>query len=310
MNNFGVVEVASTRTTNAPGWAYVPDTGINPAVAALQPTNRKRAARNNRVSGKPSLTDLSARQEAAVRKEVEQLDRDAFKDTAIPVPARTGGSRASNKHTPNVRKILMSQKTFANHVSDYEALQGSAEATSSAATPRPSQPHTPAASTPAPTTRTGSSTNKKKKPAHAPPQPPPPPAAADVDDVDMADAPPLQDDRTILPPYAGRTPAPHRLDDDPLLRSHVPKVPTDNDLRPLLLAPPMPYPELMARASAAEGDNEDDDDSLARRRYPMRVFCSVCGYWGKVRCIKCNTRVCALDCLEVHREECVTRYGL
>lgn len=93
MNNFGVVEVASTRTTNAPGWAYVPDTGINPAVAALQPTNRKRAARNNRVSGKPSLTDLSARQEAAVRKEVEQLDRDAFKDAAIPVPARTGGSR-------------------------------------------------------------------------------------------------------------------------------------------------------------------------------------------------------------------------
>lgn len=308
MNNFGVVEVASTRTTNAPGWAYVPDTGINPAVAALQPTNRKRAARNNRVSGKPSLGDLSARQQAAVRKEVDQLDRDALKDVAIAVPARSGGSRAQNKHTPNVRKIIMSQKTFANHVSDYEALQGSAEATSSATTPRPSQPQTPAASTPAPTSRTSNSTNKRKKPT---PAPPPPPSAADTDDVDMADAPPLLTDRTILPSYTGRTPAAHKLDDDPLLISHVPKVPTDDDLVPLLLAPPLPYPELMARASASGADNDnEDDDSSTRRKYPMRTFCSVCGYWGKVKCIKCNTRVCALDCLEVHREDCVSRYGL
>ena len=30
MNNFGVIEVATARTTNAPGWAYVPDTGPAP----------------------------------------------------------------------------------------------------------------------------------------------------------------------------------------------------------------------------------------------------------------------------------------
>jgi zinc finger HIT domain-containing protein 1 len=91
MNNFGGVEVASARTTNAPGWAYVPDTGINPAVAALQPTNRKRARAGAR--SKLSLSDLSARQGAAVRKELEQLDRDNFKDVAVQVPARAGGPK-------------------------------------------------------------------------------------------------------------------------------------------------------------------------------------------------------------------------
>lgn len=123
---------------------------------------------------------------------------------------------------------------------------------------------------------------------------------------------------TILPPYAGRTPAPHAADADPLLVSRVPPLPTDDELRALLLAPPAPYPELMARGYDGDGDDDGDDDedestgsSRGRpRRYPARVFCAVCGYWGRVKCIKCGTRVCALDCLDVHREECVTRYGI
>jgi zinc finger HIT domain-containing protein 1 len=92
MNNFGVIEVAGTRKTSAPGWAYVPDTGLNPSVAALQPTNRKRVARNQAAL---SSSDQSARQEAKIRKEIEALDRDSHRDVNIPIPAKHGGSRCT-----------------------------------------------------------------------------------------------------------------------------------------------------------------------------------------------------------------------
>jgi zinc finger HIT domain-containing protein 1 len=89
MNNFGVIELASTTTKTTPGWAYVPDTG--PAVpAALQPANRKRAARNQPAL---SLSDLSAREETKIRKDLEALDRDSHKDVNIPIPPRPAGSR-------------------------------------------------------------------------------------------------------------------------------------------------------------------------------------------------------------------------
>ncbi len=87
MNNFGVIEVASTKTRNAPGWAYVPDTGIAPAAAA-QPANRKR---NRNLQSNLTLSDLSARQEAKIRKELEVLDRDSHKDVHIVIPPKTGG---------------------------------------------------------------------------------------------------------------------------------------------------------------------------------------------------------------------------
>lgn len=78
----------------------------------------------------------------------------------------------------------------------------------------------------------------------------------------------------------------------------MPPFPSDDELRELMTAPPLNYLE----ARAEWGDEE--------ARYPVRVFCAVCGYWGRVKCMKCGTRVCALECLEAHREECVSRYGL
>lgn len=88
MNNFGVIELAGARTTAAPGWAYVPDLGAGPGSAALQPSNRKRA---RKTPGGTNIGDLTARQEAKIRKEVENLDRDGAKDGSIPLPVRAGG---------------------------------------------------------------------------------------------------------------------------------------------------------------------------------------------------------------------------
>ncbi|KAL2260266.1 hypothetical protein VTK26DRAFT_5767 [Humicola hyalothermophila] len=356
MNNFGVIEIASTTTKSTPGWAYVPDTG--PALpAALQPANRKRAARNQSAL---SLSDLSARQETRIRKDLEALDRDNQKDVNIPIPPKPGGSsRAQNKHTPNVRKILQSQKTFANHLDDYQAMLALAEsnpAAAAATSASQTKPSTPAAvsksASPAPTTSSTGGTSRrsaaaakraaakekleeerkklKQTPSQEPPEPTPeaePSPAADGD-IRMTDAagitttatptqptsatpqPPPQPqtyprESDILPPYKKPPPRPHPGDDDPLLVSRVPPFPTDAELRALMTAPPLSYLE----ARATWGDDEDPG-SGGGGRYPVRTFCSVCGYWGRVKCMKCGGRVCALDCLEAHREECITRYGL
>ena len=267
---------------------------------------------------------------------------------------------AQNKHTPNVRKILQSQKTFANHLDDYQAMLALAEsnpvaaATMSAAQTKPSTPTVASKSaSPAPTTSSTGGGSKRSaaaakraaakekleeerkklkqaasqeppEPEAAPSQSPAPAAATQPQptedgDVPMPDAtagtpqptsntpqPQLQPqpqtyprESDILPPYAKPPPRAHPGDADPLLESYVPPFPTDAELRELMTAPPLSY--LEARAVWA-------DDEAAR--YPARAFCGVCGYWGRVKCMKCGGRVCALECLEAHREECVTRYGL
>ncbi|KAG5978815.1 hypothetical protein E4U55_005895 [Claviceps digitariae] len=262
MNNFGVIELASARTTSAPGWAYVPDTAIAAGSAGIQPGNRKRA--RHPTGGGHDLKDFTARSEAKVRKEVEVLEKDGNKDNSIPLPVKSG--RASTKFTPNVRKVMQSQKTFANHLDDYLALQALTEATS-ATNKRPGA-------------------NKKDTGFSSTPKPF---ASDDVAMTNAMDLPP------ILPPPYEDPPASLPGDHDVLLMSRVPQVPTDEELRRLLSHPPLPYLDALGHVDET---------------YPRRVFCEVCGYWGRVRCLKCGTRVCALDCLETHREECVTRYGI
>ncbi|KAK8049017.1 hypothetical protein PG994_010747 [Apiospora phragmitis] len=292
MNNFGVIEVAGAKTTNAPGWAYVPDTGPPGSLSHQQQgknngKNRKRAARSTAGGPNLSYADLNARQEAKIRKELEVLDRDNPRDVSIPIPAKPkgsgGGRDVAAKHTPNVRKILQSQKTFANHLDDWLALKEGGGATGSAQQHKKSE---------TPTSRGGGASSSSRQ-------------QTKQEDVEMTDAPDASGEQaggdggsTILSPYRGPLPAPHPRDDDPLLVSRVPLMPTDEELKALLAAPPLTY--LEARAGWGAED----------RKYPVRVFCEVCGYWGRVKCIKCGTRVCALDCLDTHREECVTRYGL
>lgn len=284
MNNFGVIEVASTKTTNAPGWAYVPDAGPagllaqQHAAAAASTTNRKRARKS---AANPTYADLSARQEAKTRKELEVLDRDNHRDVAIPVPPKSRSARNA-KHTPNVRKILQSQKTFANHLDDWLALNpidGAAAARKALAAAAAAAKQDASARPPA----------AKQQQAR-------------LGDVEMTDAPAEKAAAApggeLLYEYKGPRPEPHLMDDDPLLASRVPPMPSHEELRELLAAPPLTY--LEARAGWTEAD----------QKYPVRMFCATCGYWGRVKCMKCGTRVCALECLEAHREECMTRYGL
>lgn len=212
------------------------------------------------------------------------------------------------KVTPNVRKILQSQKTFANHLSDYEALGCPLTAFAPLPQPNSSIPSTPAArATPgsgAPhLTSKGTRSHKKKDPGVV--STPTPlrkvssatqltPAAVKSEqstaDIPLIDAP-------VLSQGTGTTPSAHPLDKDPLLVSRIPGLPSQAEIDKLLAAPPLTYNE--ARGPWVEED----------MRKPVRQFCEVCGYWGRVRCTRCGGRVCALECQSVHQEECFTRYG-
>lgn len=330
MNNFGVIEVASAKTTNAPGWAYVPDTGAtatpSQSVSAvhLHVNRNKRAARNaNQAPGSSANVQkgISARRDAKIQKELEELQRDTLgaRDGHIPIPS--GGRDKDGKirgHTPNVRKILASQKTFANHLDDFEAWMRTqsdapvrSQAQSLEGTPAPSGPSSGSRRPAAPGSRGKTAASGANKKSATPVSTP----TADVD-VTMTDAPPAaptsaaqdhqqragdgapEPESEILTPLTRFQPPSCAGDADPLLESWLPPLPADDELRELLRAPPLNY-------NQARGEWAEDG-----RRYPARHFCEVCGYWGRVRCMKCGTRVCALDCLDVHREECVTRYGL
>ncbi|KAM3520926.1 hypothetical protein MY4038_009231 [Beauveria bassiana] len=281
MNDFGVIELAGAKTTSAPGWAYVPDTRLAAATTSGTTTtttaNRKRA--RNAPGGGLTLSDLTARQENKMRKELEALDRDGGRDTTIPLPGKSG--RTQRKHTANVRKIMQSQKTFANHLDDFLALQALTESNAAAVSKRSSAAAAAAAAA------------SRSKDASS--------ATPGIGDTPMPDAAgegsssSNNEPSTLLAAPHRPPPLAHPGDVDPLLMSRVPSLPTEIEMRRLLAAPPLSYGEARGNWTAT---------------YPVRVFCEVCGYWGRVRCLKCGTRVCALECLETHREECVTRYGI
>lgn len=81
--NFGVREVALHTAPQGPGWAYVPDTGINASVSALQPTARKRQR-----TELTSNHETSAKQDAKILRDILALERENHRDVLIPIPPR------------------------------------------------------------------------------------------------------------------------------------------------------------------------------------------------------------------------------
>ncbi|MCJ1358065.1 MAG: hypothetical protein MMC33_008063 [Icmadophila ericetorum] len=115
-----VEELPNSTSISAPGWAYVPDTGYDPSKAPILPSGARK--RNARVSGAPA-GDLSLKQSNAIAKRLAELDKDNHRDIFIPIPTKQkeAGARPKGK-TAATRKILQSQKTFANYIADEEAL--------------------------------------------------------------------------------------------------------------------------------------------------------------------------------------------
>lgn len=120
----------------------------------------------------------------------------------------------SKKTTPNVRRILMSQKTFANHLADEEAAIAQQQVTGSSAPTRP--PVLKAADSSSNLRRN----TKSQTPAR-------PSFMSPVGDVPAG----------VMPSPAARDP----LDDEPLLKVNVPSAPSDVEMEALLSSPPLSY---------------------------------------------------------------------
>ncbi|KAF2814116.1 uncharacterized protein BDZ99DRAFT_231638 [Mytilinidion resinicola] len=79
------------------------------------------------------------------------------------------------------------------------------------------------------------------------------------------------------------------------IRSAVPAPLDDEKLQALLAAPPLPYAAARVGPPGAGAP-------------PQRLFCDTCGYWGRVKCLKCGARVCGLECKGKHDQSMCTRF--
>lgn len=278
----------------APGWAYVPDTGYDPSKAAINPTGRKRTARQD-VGG---THDLSARQQTALHKRVTELDRDNQKEITLPAKPKEGGStpreKAGGKMTPAVRKILQSGRTFAHWLADEEALNAqrqaggpgghSSAAQTAVASPAPSSTAGPSAAQSSRSKKILASRTKRSGSTAVPSSPATPSAQAAASATNTAAPSP-----TAQPAMSADLPDAPPVEEDILLRPILPAAPSTQAIQALFAQPPLPY----GAARIAPPDPEGP---------PRRQFCEICGYWGRIKCLKCAARVCGLECKRAHDE--------
>ena len=209
----GIEVLPNSTSISAPGWAYVPDNGFDPSKTAIQPSGaRKRAARTAGLAA----GDTTARQQNAISKHLLELDKDNHRDVQIPVPARFKDKTVAKvKTTPNVRRILTSQKTFANHLADEEAAQ---EHQVASINPR----------APAPTISRTASLGRRSStvaPDHS---------AADEGQIALETS-------HVAVAKSGRLSSEEAGGSNPLLRSYIPQMPSTAVMEALLAGPPLSY---------------------------------------------------------------------
>ncbi|KAL4936104.1 hypothetical protein BDV06DRAFT_114009 [Aspergillus oleicola] len=289
----------TSTTTLTPGWTYapIPSKSFDAQKASLPTTGRKRGIRD------PSRIDISSRQATAVARHLAELDRENHRDVAIPIPARKDGPRESatrgtrTKVTSNVRRILQSQKTFRNYLDDEEAamaqagvgaggavtgaaqrVQGNkvAKTASSSARRSATPAATPKAGTTKATKATKATKDTKKPSATTTTTSTDPSTSQDQAEIKLS---PEQEPNHLIK---------SEHDNDPLLKSYIPSVPSDRIMRLLLSEPPLSY-------NASRAGPPITGQSA-------RKFCCICGYWGKIRCRNCHQRTCGGECYKTHED--------
>ena len=276
------IEVLPTAKTAAtPGWAYVPDTGFDPSKAAINPTGARKRGKQNLVNTSSNVSAINSRQQSTIARRLAELDREGGgKDISLPGGARPGGAGK----TQATRKILTSQKTFANHIADEEAwiTQGGQFA---AATP-----------TAASTDADGAKGRRKSAPF--------PGRGRGNGPKRMSLDANLTAIPAEIPVATASTPAVAGLagggdvvtSHEALLAVTTLTIPSPVELELLLSSAPLSF---HAARAGPPGNTAP----------PPRQLCEICGYWGRVRCLKCGSRVCGLDCLTSHRLECSRRFA-
>ena len=168
----------------------------------------------------------------------------------------------------------MAQKTFANYVADEEALAALEQPN-----PVPPKPRTAAANL-----HRRSSVQNRSSPSSV---------------IKSTDAPGVLSSAqkpsgyNNLPTSSLQS---HDNGDARLLESVFPVRPSEALMDALVSAPPLLY------NAARVGPSSSGK--------PPRYFCEICGYWGRVKCMKCGARVCGLTCKTAHDDgRCTNFYG-
>ena len=302
-----IEELHTSTKAAAPGWSYVVDTGYDPSKAAINPTNRKRL--RTAAAETTSAGDLTLRQQTAIQRHLDELDKDNHKDVQIPIPKSKLDGSKSRKETTNVRRVLTSGKAFAYYIAEEEALlaqKGGADpttTTTAAATAAAATGGMTETNKPKPAQRASKTPIARRKniimPTAAAPGPSSTESSPAPSSSSAAMAPPL------IPATRGKTATgllPQQQTPVPcsdLLLDPVPAATiSEAEIEALLSAPPLTY-------NAARSAPPPPGSAP-----PKRVFCEICGFWGRVRCMKCGARVCGLECRTAHDESrCLKFYA-
>ncbi|PGH06451.1 hypothetical protein AJ79_06541 [Helicocarpus griseus UAMH5409] len=305
-NKIQLLPTSSSHLT--PGWAYVPDTSYGGTTGG-RVGGRKRAVRE--LGGAGGRADVSSsRQNTAILRHLAELDRENHKDTHIPIPTKQKGASAKEKTrgktTSNVRRILMSQKTFKNYLDDEEAALAQAQSQGSTAATTATSSVTAAASAAARSAalKSSSKSNTPRTLSHpATPKSTTNPAGTTDQPSESQSATPSVISTSQQPPQQQLIAS--NYDNDPLLRSYIPPAPSEKLMQLLLAEPPLSY---NASRATLTGPGPGRGPAAAGITKPPRHFCSICGYWGRVKCVKCRARACGLECYRIHEETRCDRF--
>lgn len=283
-----LIEELPVKTTirASHGWTYVPDTAA--PIASTQLPSRKRArdgttAASVSAAAHSSAHKLSAKQEKAIQQRLHDLNKENYRDAAIPIPKRDAAKSKDRKTTQNVRRILAYSRTFQHYLADEEAgvnVYGSAgnvpatsSRTGSQAVPVQQKPGSDSKRKNAANeaTKGGSKRNASSRQSKMQALKADGPPDTNEADVDMKDAPPAkpasQPTSPAAPPkspssrsnLAQQPASPSAsqqtvptydpaLDRDPLLRTlDLPKMPSERVMQALLAEPPLSYTAARAK---------------------------------------------------------------
>jgi len=280
-----IEELPTAQSRQAPGFAWVAFSGAQDDPAKnWGTTNRKRQRQSAVGPTEQQRETLNARQQREIERKIRDLNSDGptAKDaqTEILLSKRGGGSGGGvvkAGKTTNTKKILSSGKTFAHYLDDEEAeiartgrRDGDGEVSAAPTAPRASK--TPIARR---KVREESSVSEGSGPAA------PPPASSRALRISLPQEAMNGDDDE------------GREDDD----DAISRFPSRAELEALLNALPLTYNQARSRPPPPGAP-------------PPRRFCETCGYWGRVRCMKCGALTCSVLCKDEHDQtKCLKMYA-
>lgn len=267
-----------TATRQAPGFAWVAVSGPQQDPSKNWGTTNRKRARTAGQQNEAQREAQTARQQRDIERKIRELNSDGHnREIAIPASKKEGGGGARAGKTSNTKKILASGKTFAHYLDDEEAeIARTGRRDGEDVEVRPKEPQ-----------RASKTPIARRK------------AQLQREDSSVSSSPAPSGTSTAALPVTSIPPLPDLMDldeeDDEL--EPIAALPSQAEMEALLNAPPLTYNQARAAPPPASAP-------------PPRKFCEICGYWGRVRCMKCGNMTCSVVCKDAHDEhKCLKFYA-